>query len=121
MPKTQTVDLLNILRVLGDPSRMRIFDLLMQGVQCNCELGDQLKMPINLISHHLRILREAGLINAERDPTDARWIYFSVNEQTLAALRGELHSFLDPKRIQPRQPACGPRVVPVRSLALERR
>jgi ArsR family transcriptional regulator len=111
MSKTATTELANLLKILGDPSRLAIFDLLMQGVQCNCELGDQLKMPMNLISHHLKVLRDAGLINAERDQTDARWIYYSVNRKAIGHLGEQLNAFLDPKRIQLRQASCGPRVV----------
>jgi ArsR family transcriptional regulator len=111
MATKSTTELSNILRVLGDPSRLAIFDLLLQGVQCNCELGDQLKMPMNLISHHLKVLREAGLVNAVRDQKDARWIYYSINRQTLGPLREQLNGFFDPTRIQSRQPSCGPRVI----------
>ena len=62
----------------------------MRGVHCNCELGDALEMAPNLISHHLR---EAGLIEMER----------------LEALNAVLLAFLDPARIQPRRPDCGPK------------
>jgi ArsR family transcriptional regulator len=113
MAKTARTELPDILRVLGDPSRAAIFNLLMQGVQCNCEIGGNLKMSMNLISHHLKVLRDAGLVNAERDATDARWIYYSVNRETLGAFRKQLDAFLDPQRIQPRQPACGPRTKPI--------
>ena len=111
MAKAIAPGLVNSLKVLGDPTRLAIFDLLMQGVQCNCELGGHLKMPMNLISHHLKVLHAAGLVNAERDAQDARWIYYAVNQKAIMQLRGQLGDFLDPKRIQPRQPACGPRVV----------
>ncbi len=112
MPKGETRELADTLKVLGDPNRLRIFDLLMQGVQCNCEIGGNLKLPMNLISHHLKVLRDAGLVDAQRDPVDARWVYYSVNHSTLNELRKELSAFLDPKRIRPRQPSCGPRVIP---------
>ncbi len=111
MAKIVTTELADILKVLSDPSRLAIFDLLMQGVQCNCELGTQLKMPMNLISHHLKVLRDAGLVHAERDETDARWIYYSINQKAIAQLRQQLDAFLDVKRIQTRQPVCGPRVL----------
>ncbi|MBI5304744.1 MAG: winged helix-turn-helix transcriptional regulator [Chloroflexi bacterium] len=120
MTKTATTVLANRLKVLGDPSRLAIFDLLMQGVQCNCEIGGNLKMPMNLISHHLKVLRDAGLVNAERDATDARWIYYSVNQKALAQLREQFGVFLDPKRIQARQPMCGPRVVSAKSSTARR-
>jgi len=109
MSKSAITELANTLKILSDPSRLAVFDLLMQGVQCNCELGDQLKMPMNLISHHLQVLRDAGLVDTERDSTDARWIYYSVNQKAIRQLRQQLDAFLDIERIQPRQPACGSR------------
>lgn len=109
MVKPITPHLGEQLKILGDPSRLAIFDLLMQGVQCNCEIGDYLDLPMNLISHHLKVLRDAGLVNAERDTTDARWIYYSINQAAVKQLREQLTAFLDVRRIQPRQPACGPR------------
>jgi ArsR family transcriptional regulator len=118
--KKKTEELASALKVLSDPTRLAIFDVLMQGVQCNCEIGDQLQLPINLISHHLKILRDAELIEMERDPIDARWVYYSVNQKTLKLLREQLHGFLDPARIQPRLPSCGPRLMPVTNLRVTR-
>src|SRR5512134_1662994 len=74
------------LKVLAEPRRLLIFHFLMEGVQCNCELGENLDMAPNLISHHLRVLREAGLVDMERDPVDGRWIYYSVNLHALKEL-----------------------------------
>jgi ArsR family transcriptional regulator len=85
--------------------------MLMEGVQCNCELGDVLNMSPNLISHHLRLLREAGLVEVERDALDARWVYFSVNRPALEELRDAFDSFFDPQRIKPRRDVCGPQSV----------
>jgi hypothetical protein len=56
------------------------------------------------------VLRQAGLIYAERDPLDARWVQYSVDEKALAELRVWLMAFLDPTRIKPRLPECGPRI-----------
>ena len=60
------------LKVLAEPNRLRILDLLLQGEQCNCEMGDMLDMAPNLISHHLGVLQKVGLVSARRDPDDAR-------------------------------------------------
>lgn len=98
----------DILKVLSDPTRLVILERLMRGVQCNCEIGDDLDLPMNLISHHLKVLREAGLVNAERDPLDRRWIYYSVDPQALVRLREVLCAFFDPERVQARLPTCGP-------------
>ena len=96
------------LKVLAEPKRLLIFNLLMEGVQCNCELGDALNMPPNLISHHLSKLRAVGLVNVERDALDARWVYYSVNRAALEELNAAFGAFFDPERIQPRRPNCGP-------------
>jgi ArsR family transcriptional regulator len=101
------------LKVLAEPNRLRMVDLLMEGVQCNCELGDALGMAPNLISHHLRILREVGLVEVERDAVDARWVYYSINRSTLAQLTQTFGAFFDPTRIKERHPACGPQSSPI--------
>ncbi len=96
------------LRVISEPNRLRILDLLMQGEQCNCEMGDTLGMAPNLISHHLSVLQKAGLVSACRDPDDARWIHYSMNESALAELSRAFGAFFDPARMRPRYPACPP-------------
>ncbi len=87
------------LKILAEPRRLQILHLLMDGVQCNCELGNQLQMAPNLISHHLSVLRKAGLVDMERDVYDARWVYYRVNQATLDALNAAWNTFFDPQRI----------------------
>ena len=113
-PPANLQQLAGWLKVLAEPKRLLIFNLLMQGVQCNCELGEQLEMAPNLISHHLSVLRQAGLVNVERDALDGRWIYYSVNRAALKELTTAFGAFFDPARIQPRRPACGPQSAFVR-------
>jgi ArsR family transcriptional regulator len=110
-PASSPVDLNRMakwLKVLAEPNRLLIFHFLMEGVQCNCELGDGLQMAPNLISHHLRVLREAGLIDVERDALDARWMYYSINRLALDKLNQAWGTFFDPQRIKPRRLTCGP-------------
>ena len=97
------------LQVLGHPNRLGIFDLLMEGVQCNCEIHERLGLSLSLISHHMRILEQAGLVLSERDAEDGRWIYYSVDQEALRQLGEALQGFLDVGRIKPRLPCCGPR------------
>ncbi len=105
----ETVDqTAGLLKALADPNRLRIFDLLMQGDSCNCELNDRLGLPPNLLSHHLSILRKAGLINSRRDAVDHRWIYYSVEREAVARWQSWFTRFLDPARIQTRATLCGP-------------
>jgi len=113
-PPTNLQTLADRLKVLAEPKRLLILYLLIEGVQCNCELGEELDMPPNLISHHLRVLREAGLVDVERDALDARWIYYSVNREALGELNEVFGLFFDPGRIKPRRPTCGPQGALVR-------
>lgn len=99
------------LKVLAEPKRLLIFNLLMEGVQCNCELGDSLQMTPNLISHHLSKLRAVGLVDVERDAVDSRWMYYSINRAALDELNSAFGAFFDPERIQPRRPTCGPQTL----------
>ena len=107
-PPTHLQTLADRLKILAEPKRLLILHLLMEGVQCNCELGEALQMAPNLISHHLRILREAGFVEVERDAFDARWVYYSLNQKTLDELGETFGLFFDPTRIKPRRLTCGP-------------
>lgn len=99
------------LKVLAEPKRLAILNLLMEGVHCNCELVESLGLTPSLISHHLRALREVGLVEMERDAVDSRWIYYSVNETALRELNDTFSAFFSAERIQPRRPTCGPQGV----------
>ncbi len=107
-PPTNIPDLAARLKVLAEPKRLQILNLLMEGVQCNCELGDFLEMTPSLISHHLRVLREVGLVDMEKDALDGRWIYYSVNKAALRQLNEAFGAFFQPERIKPRHYAYGP-------------
>ena len=107
-PPANLQGLADRLKVLAEPKRLLILHLLKEGVQCNCELGDALQMAPNLISHHLSVLRQAGLVDVERDALDARWVYYSINRQALDELNKGFGLFFDPARIKPRRPTCGP-------------
>ena len=96
------------LRLMSDPTRRRIFLMLMDGEVCNCEMAGQLGLAQNLISHHLRQLRQAGLIRARRDERDQRWIYYAIDRDVLSQVHREIGSVFDPDRLGERVPNCGP-------------
>jgi ArsR family transcriptional regulator len=108
-PGLDEEELARMLKALAEPSRLGIFNMLMEGVQCNCEIAERTGFSLSLISHHLRVLHEAGLVQSERDEQDARWIYHSVDRGKLAQLGAAMWHLLDANRIQPRLPSCGPR------------
>lgn len=97
-----------ILKALADPNRLRIFEILLQGDSCNGRLNEQLGLASNLLSHHLSVLRKAGLVTDRRDAVDARWIYYTVNRKVLSAWHGWLTTFFDPARLNAQPNVCGP-------------
>ncbi|MFN2138612.1 MAG: ArsR/SmtB family transcription factor [Candidatus Promineifilaceae bacterium] len=105
--ESEIAELTAVLKALSEPNRLRIFAELMTGNSCNCELEEMLGLPRNLLSHHLRVLSEAGLVNSRRDTVDGRWIYYSVAEDAVTRWQEWFSAFLDPSRIRER-PVCGP-------------
>ena len=71
-------------RALGDETRIRLLEQLTAGERNVGELMALMGLGQSLISHHLRSLREAGLV---RDRRDGRWVYYSLAEQALASVR----------------------------------
>ena len=55
------------LKVLADPTRLAVLRILMDGPRHVGEINEVLEVEQTLLSHHLRVLREAGLVQAQRD------------------------------------------------------
>jgi ArsR family transcriptional regulator len=75
------------LKALADPARLRILSLIQaqpDGEACVCHLTEPLDLTQGTVSHHLRVLREAGLV--ERDQRGS-WAFYRVVPESLAALR----------------------------------
>jgi ArsR family transcriptional regulator len=72
-----------LFHALSDETRLEILDHLKEGEQCVCDLTDALKSAQSRLSFHLKVLKEAGLIEDRRE---GRWIYYSVNREALREL-----------------------------------
>ena len=94
------------LKALCEENRMRILCFLMQGERSVCDLAACLDLPQNLVSHHLGVLREMGLVTARRDDLDARWVYYSVDRVALARLNTLYLSFFAADRAEPWRSGC---------------
>lgn len=75
------------LRAVADPMRWRILELLAGEELCVCHLVETLGAAQPLVSHHLRVLRDAGLVATERY---RYWTYYRLRADALAALAGRL-------------------------------
>jgi ArsR family transcriptional regulator len=65
--RTRAADCATKLAVLADPTRLAVLEVLMRGPCHVTAINESLGIPRNLLSHHLRVLREAGLVRANRD------------------------------------------------------
>jgi ArsR family transcriptional regulator len=75
-------------KALSDPIRLRLLSLIASTSEiCVCDLTDAFDVTGATISHHLRVLREAGLVDSERRGT---WVYYWVHQQALELLGGLL-------------------------------
>lgn len=82
----QASELAAAFKALGDPVRLRLFSLIAShadGEACVCDLTGEFDVSQPTISHHLKVLREAGLLTSERR---ASWVYYRVAPASLAAL-----------------------------------
>jgi ArsR family transcriptional regulator len=69
---------------LSDPIRLQVLGLLAGGRRCVCDLRDEVDIAQNLLSYHLKVLREAGLVTASRR---GRWVDYELAGSMLTALR----------------------------------
>lgn len=69
-------------RALGDPTRLRVIQELSRGSHCVCELRERVDVAGPLLSHHLAVLRDAGLVTACRR---GRWVDYTLDTDALTA------------------------------------
>jgi ArsR family transcriptional regulator len=85
MEREAAANLAVIFKALGDPTRVAIVHRLAGADSvCVCDLNAAFDLSQPTISHHLRILREAGLVEAERQGT---WAYYRLVPDAISALR----------------------------------
>jgi ArsR family transcriptional regulator len=82
--------LADALQVLADPARLRLLSLIAtcpDGEACGCDLTGLVGLSQPTVSHHLKVLHEAGLLERERR---GKWVYFRIQPGALAPLRSVL-------------------------------
>lgn len=93
-------DLVRAFKALGDPTRLRILDLLRSAGQsccglisrderglCACDVERAIGLSQAAVSHHMAVLIQAGLVEAEKR---GRWMFYARNETALARLAGSI-------------------------------
>ncbi len=92
--QADTEVLSKIFKALSNENRLEIFNLVRQGVgnccqmdelgdtcSCVCDIGAEINLALSTVSHHLKELRNAGLIHCQKR---GQWVYCSVNQATLS-------------------------------------
>ncbi|MCX2181334.1 metalloregulator ArsR/SmtB family transcription factor [Streptomyces sp. SKN60] len=77
----------DVLKVLADPLRLQIVTLLARESLCTTHLVEETGARQTNLSNHLKVLREAGLVDTE---PCGRWTYYRLKPEALSALAGEL-------------------------------
>ncbi len=84
---------------LSEPLRVQVLDLLREQELCVCDLCEVLKVTQSKLSFHLKVLKEAQLVQARQE---GRWIYYSLNLPQFVVLEQYLAEF---RRFSPILPA----------------
>jgi ArsR family transcriptional regulator len=83
------VEPLVVLQAVADPVRWAVLAMLVEAPRCVCKLQEQIPIAGNLLSYHLKVLREAGLVTTSRR---GRWVDYTLahdaSERMRAALPG---------------------------------
>jgi ArsR family transcriptional regulator, arsenate/arsenite/antimonite-responsive transcriptional repressor len=90
LAEAEAARLAGALRVLADPARLRLISLIASvpsGEACVCDLTAPLGLSQPTVSHHLKVLVEAGLLTREQR---GRWAYFRLHPEPIELLRGAL-------------------------------
>jgi ArsR family transcriptional regulator len=82
----QAVQLAHTLKAIADPARLRLLSLLAdqpEGEMCVCDLTGPLGLAQPTVSHHLKVLTDAGLLSRDKRGT---WAYYAIIPEALGAL-----------------------------------
>jgi len=82
-----------LLKAVADPSRLEILEILSPEIRCNCHLQEVLDLAPNLLSYHLKVLREAGLIEGTKR---GRWVDYALTPEAHTRIAAALPKELIP-------------------------
>ena len=79
-----TIDVAVICKALGDSNRLQIIKMLLDGEKCGCKLLETFEITQPTLSHHMKILCDAGIVNARKD---GKRQCYSLNCETLQGFK----------------------------------
>ena len=97
-----------IFKALGDENRIRIIKLLRTGEKCACKLLEELNISQPTLSHHMKILCDAGIVTGRKE---GKWTHYSICGNGVEHIRELTKELLSPEGIHERTddhiPKCG--------------
>ena len=69
-------DTVKVFKAFCDENRLRILEMLRTGEKCACKLLDDLQITQSTLSHHMKILCDAGIVQGRKD---GKWVYYSID------------------------------------------
>ena len=76
-----------ICKAMSDTNRLRIIEMLTQGEKCGCHLLEELQVTQPTLSHHMKVLIAADLVNVRKD---GKWMHYSRQQDTFRQLAEEI-------------------------------
>ncbi len=84
-------DLITKFKALSDPNRLKIVQLLSEECKCVCKIEESLGLSQNLVSHHLKVLKNAGLVEVCKC---GNWRNYSLKKEVIEQVKNQLENFL---------------------------
>lgn len=93
-----------LFKALADENRLHILELLQGGERCACVLLENLHLSQPTLSHHMKILCDAGLVTGRKE---GKWVYYTLNRETARELEALIRDlFREIPSLQPANCAC---------------
>lgn len=67
-----------VFKVLSDPNRLMIIEMILNGEKCACTLLEDLNISQSTLSHHMKTLCDSGVVNCRKE---GKWNYYSINKE----------------------------------------
>ena len=83
--------IVKMLKAIADENRLKMINLLSCENMCSCHFVNVLEISQPNVSHHLKILKEAGLVKTSKR---GRWIDYSLNEENIDLIKNEINNIL---------------------------
>ena len=87
LTEEQGIELAEIFRLMGDPTRLRIILLCVGGPICVSDIADQLGVEQSLVSHHLRLLRAGRILRSRRQ---GKQMFYSVADEHISCVVADM-------------------------------